>query len=66
MLILSAFPPFPASFDDLYFKMESLTLLHILFVHVIVLSSSSINPVPWDLHLNFCCRMIKRNLERYN
>ena len=23
-----------------------------------------IYPVPWDLHLNFCSEMIKRNLER--
>ena len=31
-----------------------------------VLNSSFPVPVPWDLHLNFCSEMIKRNLERHN
>ena len=30
------------------------------------LNSSFSTPVPWDLHLNFCSEMIKRNLERHN
>ena len=34
-----------------------------LYIHILISFST---PVPWDLHLNFCFKMIKWNLERHN
>ena len=74
--ILLAFVLFQAIFYVLYFKMGRLRLVHISSdcnrtrTHVCmsdcILNTSFWTPVPWYLHLNFCSKMIKRNLEWHN
>ena len=59
-----AFVLFPAIFDVLYLNGEAYT--HPCFVCMpdCVRNSSVSTPIPWDLHLHFCSKMIKRNVER--
>ena len=45
---------------------EAYTPPYFVCMPVCFRNNSFSTPVSWDLHLNFCSEMIKRNLERHN